>query len=279
MFKSNSFTNSSVISKDGTNIGYISIGHGPGLIVIHGALSTSDDFRKFAEELSDFFTVHVVDRRGRGMSGPQGTPYTISKECEDIKALQEATGANYVFGHSYGGLVAIETAYSFHSFSKMALYEPGVSIHALQSDWDWMIEYEDAMNHNDSRRAFASFVQGAGHTPLTRMPKWYAKFILRMMVRGNQWNKIEKLLHENLNEHKEVMRLDSTFENYKQIDADILLMSGENSPESVHEMIQVLDDNISKVQTIVLPKLDHLSPQNENTSVEVAKRVKEYFLI
>lgn len=275
---SNAFTHSSVISKDGTNIGYISIGHGPSLIVIHGALSKSDDYRKFAEELSDFFTVHVVDRRGRGMSGPQGNTYTISKECEDIKALQEATGAKYVFGHSYGGLVALETAYSFQSFSKMALYEPGVSINTLQSDWDWMIEYENAMNQNDSRRAFASFVQGAGHTPLTRMPKWYAKFILRMMVRGDQWNKIEKLLPENLNEHKEVRCLDWTFENYKQIDADMLLISGEKSPETIHEMIQVLDNTISKAQTLVLPKLNHLSPQNESTTVEVAKHVKEYFL-
>src|ERR1700731_32508 len=105
-----SITHSSVISKDGTVISYKSTGEGPGVIVLHGALSSSDDFSHFAQELADSFTVHVIDRRGRGMSGPQGNEYSIRKECEDITVVQEATGAAFLFGHSFGGLVALETA-------------------------------------------------------------------------------------------------------------------------------------------------------------------------
>ncbi|WP_410982142.1 alpha/beta fold hydrolase [Bacillus cereus] len=54
-------TNSTVISKDGTVIGYKSTGQGPGVIVLHGALSSSDDFTNFAQELADSFTVHIID--------------------------------------------------------------------------------------------------------------------------------------------------------------------------------------------------------------------------
>ncbi len=272
------FTHSKVNSEDGTVIGYQSIGEGPSLIVIHGALSTSDNYRKFAQELSDSFTVHVMDRRGRGMSGPQGSEYSISKECEDVKAVQEATGANYVFGHSFGGLVTLEAARTNTSFTKMALYEPGVSVNSLPTDWDWISEYEQAMKQKDFRGAFASFVRGAGHTPLKRMPKWYVKFLLRMMIRGDRWNQIETLLPSNLNEHKEVQRLESTYRNYQVINADLLLISGEKSPESVHQMIRVLDDTISQTQTMMLPNLNHLSPENENRPVEVAKQIKQYFL-
>ncbi|MCM2535266.1 alpha/beta hydrolase [Neobacillus pocheonensis] len=273
-----SFIQSTVISRDGTVIGYLSIGKGPSLIVIHGALSSSNDLTKFAQELSDSFTVHIIDRRGRGISGPQGIEYSIIKESEDIQVVQEATGATHVFGHSYGGLVALETARMFQSFTKIALYEPGVSINSLPTDWDWVSQYEEAMDRKDFRGAFTRFVRGAGHSPLTRMPNWYAKFILRMVIRGNSWLKIKELLPTNLNEHKEVQRLESTYNNYQIINANVLLISGEKSPETVHQMIEVLNQTIPETQTLILPKLHHLAPCNEHSPIEVAKHVKRYFL-
>ena len=175
-----SFPQSTVTSMDGTKIGYYSIGQGPGIMVPHGALRTSNDFTKFSQALSDSFTVHVIDRRGRGMSGPQGADYSISKECEDVEAVQEATGATYVFGHSYGGLVALEFARENKSINKIALYEPGII--AEPTNWDWMSDYEMAMGREDFRGAFASFVRGMGHTSLTHFPLWYAKLLLRLLA-------------------------------------------------------------------------------------------------
>jgi pimeloyl-ACP methyl ester carboxylesterase len=218
-----------------------------------------------------------MDRRGRGLSGPQGIDYSIRKECEDVLSVQEATGATNVFGHSYGGLVTLEAART-NTFKKMAVYEPGVSITSIPTDWDWLTEYENDMNKNDFRGAFASFVKGAAHSPLTKLPKWYAKLILRSVIRGNHWNQIEKLLPENLIEHKEVQRLASTFSNYQIIDANVLLIAGGKSPDSVHQMIRVLDETIPQTQTLNLPKLDHLSPNNKYAPVEVAQHVKKYFL-
>jgi pimeloyl-ACP methyl ester carboxylesterase len=93
---------------------------------------------RLPKNFRDSFTVHSIDRRGRGLSGPQGSEYSITKECEDIQALQKETGAIYVFGHSYGGLIALETARTFPSFTKIALYEPGVSIGSLSAQWDWI---------------------------------------------------------------------------------------------------------------------------------------------
>lgn len=272
------FTQSTLTSRDGTVIGYQSIGQGPGIILIHGALNDSRDLSKLARELSDSFTVHIIDRRGRGLSGPQGMEYSINKECEDIHAIQQVTGATYVFGHSYGGLVALETARMFQSFTKIALYEPGVSTGSLPTDWDWILQYEKALNRKNYREAFTSFVRGAGHSPLTRMPNWYAKLVLRMVIRGDHWIKIKELLPENLSEHKEVQRLEATYKNYQTINANILLVSGEKSPETIHQMIQILSQTIPQTQTLILPKLHHLSPCNEHNPIEVAKYIKQYFL-
>ncbi|KAB2336588.1 alpha/beta hydrolase [Cytobacillus depressus] len=277
-YQIDTFTQSTLTSQDGTVISYQSIGQGPSLILIHGALNDSRDLSKLAQELSDSFTVHIIDRRGRGMSGPQGSEYSINKECEDIQALQKVTGAIYVFGHSYGGLVALETARTFQSFTKIALYEPGVSKSSLSTDWDWILQYEKAMNQKDFREAFTSFVRGAGHSPLTRMPNWYAKLILRMVIRGDHWIKIKELLPSNLCEHREVKRLEGTYTNYQIINANLLLVSGEKSPETVHHMIRILSRTIPKTQTLILPKLHHLSPCNEHNPIEVARHIKQYFL-
>lgn len=99
-----------VHSADGTAISYHTTGTGPHLLVVPGALSDAADYTALAEALAPRFTVHAVDRRGRGGSGPQGEDYGIADECADLAAVRAATGARYVFGHSYGGPVALEAA-------------------------------------------------------------------------------------------------------------------------------------------------------------------------
>ncbi|MBN1321127.1 MAG: alpha/beta hydrolase [Thermoleophilia bacterium] len=83
-----------VLSQDGTSIGYLSTGEGQSVIVIPGVLSMATDYAVFARALSERFTVHTIERRGRGMSGPQGDDYSIVRECEDVLALQRHTGAS-----------------------------------------------------------------------------------------------------------------------------------------------------------------------------------------
>src|SRR5258706_13298765 len=122
-------TTHTVVSQDGAKISYLTLGSGPSVLVIPGALSIAAGYVPFARGLAGRFTVHVVERRGRGLSSPQGADYSIRKECEDILALQRETGASALVGHSYGGLVALEVARNNPSFTKVAVYEPAVSIH------------------------------------------------------------------------------------------------------------------------------------------------------
>ncbi|TBL80369.1 alpha/beta fold hydrolase [Paenibacillus thalictri] len=276
--KNSSFLAGTVISKDGTRIGYQSIGVGPGLLVIHGALSTSEHFTKLAEELADSIRVHVMDRRGRRNSGSQGKDYCMEKECEDVAAVQQETGAEYVFGHSYGGLVAMEVARTLGLFRKIAVYEPGVSIHSKPNTWDWLPFYEEALRKNDTRGAFACFVQGAGHSPLTKLPLWYAKFMLRLFIRGEHWREKEVLLKQNLLEHKEVRRLEGTYPLYETIRSKMLLAYGGKSPEAVAEMIRMLHQTIPHAQMLEIPRLHHLSPENQYEPLAIARQVKRFFL-
>ena len=77
----------SVISADGTTIGYRRIGNGPGVVLVHGGGQASQNLASLARALGDTFTVHVPDRRGRGMSGPYRADHGVRQEVEDLGAL------------------------------------------------------------------------------------------------------------------------------------------------------------------------------------------------
>ena len=66
----NRYTTAFVTSSDGTTIGYRQLGHGPGVVVLHGAMESAQSHMQLADSVSSSFTVYLPDRRGRGMSGP-----------------------------------------------------------------------------------------------------------------------------------------------------------------------------------------------------------------
>ena len=117
-------TTGTVTSRDGTTIGYRLVGRGPGIIAVHGGGQGAQNLMRLADALADEFTVYLPDRRGRGLSGPPGTGYGLKAECEDLEALQAATGATCVFGLSSGALITLQYALSRPSVRKIALYEP-----------------------------------------------------------------------------------------------------------------------------------------------------------
>jgi pimeloyl-ACP methyl ester carboxylesterase len=61
---------------DGSKISYYTAGTGPGVIVLHGAVSYALTHTELAEVLSPFYTVHIVSRRGRGLS--DGYPASVT---------------------------------------------------------------------------------------------------------------------------------------------------------------------------------------------------------
>jgi pimeloyl-ACP methyl ester carboxylesterase len=113
-----------VMSSDGTTLGYFQMGQGDGVVLVHGAGQTAESFRTLATDLSSRFTVFVPDRRGRGRSRSYGDFEGLRTEVADLEALLNATGAHSVLGLSSGAVVAIEAARVRPDVAKLALYEP-----------------------------------------------------------------------------------------------------------------------------------------------------------
>jgi pimeloyl-ACP methyl ester carboxylesterase len=268
-----------VKSADGTTIAYHAIGTGPPVIVVGGALRAGNDYIRFAQELaSKGFLVYVIDRRGRGESGSQGPAYSIDKECEDLLAIQIESGATAVFGHSYGGLVALELARRTTVFSRIAVYEPGVSING-SIRVAWLPSYREHLAAGDTRGAFACMARGAGFAPgaLLKMPFWYARAILRIVIRRREWQKMEPLLEPNLAEHEQVAAMDDgSVDRYRSVAADVLLLGGDKSPSRMTtDLFTQLQRVIATSTVEILPGLDHVAPSDKAATV-VAARVADF---
>lgn len=114
-------------STDGTTIALWREGEGPALLVLHGAAADHTAWDQVTPLLTDVFTVYAMDRRGRGRSG-DAPGWTLEREVEDVlAALAAIPGPVFLYGHSFGGICALEAALRHPSdLAALILYEGGI---------------------------------------------------------------------------------------------------------------------------------------------------------
>ncbi|BDO42716.1 hypothetical protein CELD12_22060 [Cellulomonas sp. NTE-D12] len=262
-------------SADGTRIEYLTTGRGPGLIAVPGALSTAETLGPLAGHLGERYTVHVVQRRGRGGSGPQGDRYGIERELEDLEAVREQTGARLVFGHSYGGLVALRFACGNAALDGVAVYEPGVS-DGGSIPVGWIDRTQHELQEGEPFEAFLTFVRGTNPEQSGRVPRWFLRAILRLAIRADARRRMLSLMPEAVREHVEVGRFDSRTDDYSAISAATLVMRGKGSATSGTAVtLGRLADVIPRGHALRLDGLDHFAP--EKRPDRVADAVQRFF--
>lgn len=155
-----------VASAGRTRIGSARIaaaGHRAELVMVHGSITTHEQWLPFAREVA----VHglsgvLVERRGRGISpdGP-GSAYTLEIEAEDLAAVVADLDPHPILlGHSFGGLVAL-TAVANGLFRPrmLILYEPALPIPGPLAG-DQLAPFVDLLESGDDE---AALVHGLTH--------------------------------------------------------------------------------------------------------------------
>ena len=264
-----------VTSADGTAVEYLSTGSGPHVIVIHGVLAVASDLTAFAALLARRHTVHLVQRRGRGGSGPQGDRYSIARECEDIEAVRERTGARLIFGHSFGGLVALRAACGNAAFDAAAVYEPGISINgAIPVHWLDRARREVAAGANFE--AFITFARGVDPNKTGLVPRPLLRVIVRRMFPPAELLQNVTLMPQAINEYAEAGRLDARFADYREITAPTLIMRGKAGANSRQAVAAAsLAQTIPQSETRIFPEFDHFAPEKQPS--QVADAVMRFF--
>ena len=85
----------------------------PPLVLVHGSLDRSAGLLRLSRRLSDRFRVVRYDRRGYGRSVPHAGPFGMPGQVDDLESVvaRQAVAAPMVlFGHSFGGNVALAFA-------------------------------------------------------------------------------------------------------------------------------------------------------------------------
>jgi pimeloyl-ACP methyl ester carboxylesterase len=245
------------------------------VIVVPGTLEMAADFATFAALLGQSHTVHTIERRGRGLSGPQGDNYGMIKECEDIAAVQTATDSALMFGHSYGGLIALEAARTSRAFVKVAVYEPGVSIRG-SIPLGWMAACQQNLAEGNPLDAFATFSVAAGPRQARKIPVWLMKLLLPLFIGTAEREQIFDLFPSSLAEHRVVGALDNSYAGFQQVRADVLAMHGGKSGlDWVGQAMSALSEVLPSIVVQEFPTLDHFGPIKRG-SPEVAAAVGEF---
>jgi pimeloyl-ACP methyl ester carboxylesterase len=117
-----------VRSPDDVDIGLLSAGSGPPLLLVHGGVGQIERWAPVWDLLAARWRVTAMDRRGRGSSG-DGPRYALDDEFGDVAAvarsLAEESGRPVdVFAHSFGATCTIGAAGAGAPFRRAVLYEP-----------------------------------------------------------------------------------------------------------------------------------------------------------
>lgn len=276
------YIKNTVVSKDGTLIGYRQLGKGPGVILVHGGLKSSQDFMKLAHILSHTFTVYIPDRRGRGMSGPAGDSFGVEREVEDMQALIAKTGAANIFGLSAGALVTLKTAWATPSLRNVALYEPPYSVNG-SAPTSWVKRYKRELAKGKLANALVTGMQGLATVPVfTKIPRFLLAPMLAvvMMFQGKSTEEkvtIRSLVPTWQNDMKVIDEMSDTLDDYKDLRANILLLGGTKSPAWLMVSLDSLNGISPRVNRFTFEGLGHDGPEDDGNPELVAAHLSRFF--
>lgn len=274
----------SVTSADGTAIGYLRTGEGPGVVLVHGAGQASQNFTRLASALSGQFTVYVPDRRGRGMSGPYRDDHGLSAEVEDLGALLDHTHAHNVFGLSAGAVIAIEAARTLPAITRLALYEP-----PLESDGvihtSWLPRYEHEMAAGKPAAALVTIMKGtADRTPIRLIPRFLLTGVLGLAIRATAGRPApagvvspRDLIPTMHYDAQTVLQAAGPLDRFASLPCEVLLLGGARSARNLTITLDRLAAVLPSARRVTLPRTGHTAADNSGKPDLVATQLRTFF--
>jgi pimeloyl-ACP methyl ester carboxylesterase len=245
-----------VTSADGTPIAYETIGSGPALILVDGAMCYRDfgPARGLAKALADDYTVYIYDRRGRGSSG-NTLPWTEAREVEDLAALLAAAGGTaYLFGGSSGAVLAADAANAQPGFTKLALYEPPFIVDGTRAprEESFVPDTEALIARGDRSGALKKFMSHVGMPGL----------MLAVMPLTPPWRKLKVVAPtlpydlRILGDTGRGVALDPR--RWSGVAVPALVMDGGKSPQYMRNAAKALAEALPKADYRTIPGQTHM---------------------
>jgi pimeloyl-ACP methyl ester carboxylesterase len=259
-----------VASRDGTSIGYTRVGRGPGLVILHGAMSTGTHSLQLAELLGDAYTVYLPDRRGRGLSGPCDPRDSIDREVEDLEAILSASGAERVFGISSGALVLLDAALRLPAIRRAAIFEPPIFLEP-EAPARLLGQLEREVAAGDVPAALVTGMKGGQMGPpiFNLIPRRVLEMLVSRFADGPagpagghpSMRVLAPTLVRDFSIGAEMAGRSAMF---AAIEADVLLLGGSASPRFLSSGLDELQRLLPSARRVELPGVGHDAPWDED---------------
>jgi pimeloyl-ACP methyl ester carboxylesterase len=139
----------------------------------------------------------------------------------------EATGARFLFGHSAGGMIALETVRRV-PVERLALYEPAISIDGSFSV-SLAERFRQALARNDFARAQVGLAKTVGAIPWW-IPNMPLRWLFRRLMAGPAGAQLRELLRAAMVDFDIAIEMDGPAARFADIEAPTLVMWGARSP-------------------------------------------------
>lgn len=248
-----------VTSADGTRLAFERLGSGPPLLLIAGALhdrTSRSAGLPLARALARAHTVIAFDRRSRGGSGDTA-PYATAREVEDVAALlAELGGTPAVYGHSSGGLLALEAVHAGLPIRKLALYEPPLALGEGRAPLppDLVEQLELLTLKGERSAAVALFLTRAVGIP---------EPAVQNMAKAAYWPGLTSLAHTLSYDALLAQDPRAVLTRANGVTVPSLVLDGERSPQWMRLAVEKL--------TLALPNAQRQSLPGQNHDVEPAE--------
>jgi pimeloyl-ACP methyl ester carboxylesterase len=238
-------------SADGTQIAAWRGGSGPPLVLVHGTSADHTRFAPVLPALCEHFTVHAVDRRGRGESG-DSEPYEMEREFEDVAAVVDGLDEPAsLLGHSYGAGASIEAARIASNLRRLVLYEPPLPVGIEIYPPGTIGQLEDMLADGDRDGVVQTFMREVVRLPphdlelLRSLPSWQARV-------------------EAAHTIPREMRIAETYEHdlrqrFANLDVPTLLLLGGESPPFLSEPTKLLAQVLPNANLVVMDGQSHVA--------------------
>jgi pimeloyl-ACP methyl ester carboxylesterase len=284
-------TTGSVVSKDGTGIGYLRVGRGPAVVLLHGSNETARSHTTLALALADAFTVYLPDRRGRGLSGPHRPDHGIRTEVEDLQAVLTETGAQKVFGVSVGALIALEAARTQPAIRQVAAYEPALLMDATRYT-GWVRRFDREMAKGKVAAALVTSMYGLDLAP--PVFKLMGRRLAELLTNKSLNSEDKKAAGDTVTERQLAPTLRweglllaetaGTVGAFAEVAAEVLLLGGDmKRPAFIRPAFDALAKTLPHNRCVRFPGLDHggstdVGPTNRHGKPEiVAPEIRSFF--
>ena len=286
MMSSNEVTEGYVTSRDGSRIGFLRQGSGPGLVLVQGAGGTAYNYRGLAQALSPNFTVYTPDRRGRGLSAkPYDSGHDIARDVEDVDAILAETGAGRVFGLSSGAIITLEAARTLPQVTRAAVYEPPFYPNGISHDGIRQFNAEVERGNLTSALVSMLRVSGMAPAPVRVLPKPVTRLLAGGVLRlddrkSGSYAKLRDLLPSTRYDFNVVGGMDGKMETFASIHKPMLLLSGTKSAAYLRQSIRKLAGVLPEARHVEFDGLSHVGSWNVSFGGRpgvVAAALQEFF--